>query len=177
MTTVKHCDLCDLCDLPFNQCAHGLTKRQPKSTPSPRTKKSTPKKAAPRRAMKTVRARATAVPSVVSTVSLRPQREAMVTKSKCSNCGNKARFGRYSVCSNCLVKQGGRLCTACGRLFRPDAQSGKKAKCASCRRGRKKPKSAFVVAQAGSPGLGKRARTMEAPRFLSGISEPPTHSR
>ena len=76
---------------------------------------------------------------------------------KCSRCGKKSTYGRYSVCSDCLVKQGGRACSACGRLFRPDASTGRKAKCATCRRGRKTPESAFVVTQAGSPGLGKRA--------------------
>lgn len=97
------------------------------------------------------------MPSVVSSISLGPQREVVVTKRTCRKCGKKAPYGRYSVCSKCLVKEGGRACSACGRLFRPDGSTGKKAKCATCQRGRKKPKSAFIVAQAGSPGLGKRA--------------------
>lgn len=99
MTAVRHCDLCDL---PFEHYTHGLATRQApasKRRNEPTLKNRSSKSAAPKQV------RAKAVPSVVFSISLGPQRQVVVAKPKCSKCGKKAPHGRYSLCSNCLIKQ------------------------------------------------------------------------
>lgn len=120
---------CELCDLPVRECVHGMRNR--KGTQN-RAAKNTSKRSA-------------------KTSRKKPQREGRW----CSDCGKKAAYRRYSVCLSCGKAKGFVLCTRCGQYFRPDAGTTTKRTCRTCRRP-PRASSAWVIAQAGSPGLGKR---------------------
>lgn len=121
---------CNLCDLPRSQCVHGLRKTKPAKSKKRSSARATTNARAPKAG----------------------------TAGKCSTCKKNARYERYSVCAKCLVRDGGKVCRICGRLLRPEPEHmHKKPKCKTCRHGNWRGKDVYVVAQAGSPGLGKRA--------------------
>ena len=153
MTADRHCDVCDP---PFEQCAHGLARRQqraePKAKPT-RNKAFGPAKPSTLRGQRLVsKKRGEKLPEVLKGM---PVVRAQPTKStkKCVKCGAR-RYRAYQVCAKCLRARGGRECSRCGKLFRPPARAKETKKCPSCS-GR--TARVYEVTTAGSPGLGKRA--------------------
>lgn len=147
---------CDLCDLPFEQCAHGLARRQRRvETKAKQGRRKAPggaKSPIPRGQRLVSKKRREQLPEVLKGV---PVVRAQPTKStkKCVKCGAR-RYRAYIVCAKCLRARGGRECSRCGKLFRPPARANDAKKCTSCS-GR--TVRAYEVTTAGAPGLGKRA--------------------
>lgn len=150
---------CDLCDLPFEQCAHGLARRERRAATKAKKKaKQSDEATKARKAAKPQHLvsgkRREQLPEVLRGVPVvRAQPSTAKGKRKCVKC-QRSRYGRYNVCARCLRAEGGRQCVRCGRLFRPSAQAKDAKKCGSCS-GRNV--RAWVVTTMGAPGLGKRA--------------------
>lgn len=77
------------------------------------------------------------------------------TSAACHACQKSPRVrGLGGYCRQCAIRLLP-VCRACGKLFSPPKDRPNAAKCTTCRR---KPKgSAWVVASAGAPSLGRRA--------------------
>ena len=130
MATSVHCDLCDL---PQSFCQHGLALRQGRVA----KKKTKP-----------------ALGSQVKVSAAKKGPGFPRRPDKCIRCGEKAPQGRYWMCTRCLLRTGAAQCSLCKKAFKTETGlPSKKSKCRSCRMKRKG--SAWVVASAGSPGLGK----------------------
>jgi hypothetical protein len=128
---------CVLCDLPRDQCIHGLQKAQARKaayTAKRKTKKEEAKKKQSKSSRGAAKSRA----------------------RTCSRCHTLRCYGRYGVCLPCGIKLGFSLCRSCGRYFKPDADTSRsKPRCKTCL-GPRRPRSVWVVASAGSQGVGKR---------------------
>ena len=144
---------CDLCDLPLSQCVHGV-----------RTPETLPKTAAAKRATAAKRKPAKQkfvsrpIDSVVSSISAGPSKvELPKATAVCTKCRKRPRYGKFALCRSCALRDGAVACRTCGTVFRPKATvtSKKKPRCGAC--SSSKGKDVYVTAQAGSPGLGRRA--------------------
>lgn len=164
---MKHCNLCDL---PFSQCAHGLAKRNRRSSPVVGPAKRAKSKGELKKPTKERRLTAQEerkLPSVLRgarVVAGASKPEGV--KATCSGCGRRPRYGRFARCQTCLRSIGALDCVRCGRTFMPPSETKRRKRtCPTCRSSRS---SAYAVGSMGAPTLGN----VDSEDLSSGPSTP-----
>ena len=84
----------------------------------------------------------------------------MTRKKPCPDCGNGGRYDKEKYCGPCALKRGFQRCSACNKIFKPNARIKTITRCAECVLSKRRASSgrnnkSVRTISAGLPGLGK----------------------